>query len=98
MWFGGGAILILLIAFLIEATDNDRTWKNKEFQEARRWWAENGWGEKYGPEEVARMHKRYGYRYDPWFPELREKIIEGEKKDWGGESLTERAEKKYGIK
>lgn len=94
---GFAAIVMLLLSVFFALTDNDRTWRNKEFQEQRKFWAESGWGEKYGPEEVARRHKQYGYRYDPWFPELRDKIIEAEKRDWG-ESLTEKAEKKYNIK
>ena len=94
---GFGAVVLFLLAIFFSLTDNDRTWRNKEFQEQRRKWAEKGWGEKYGPEEVARRHKKYGYKFDPWFPELRDKIIEAEKREWNGVSLTEKAEKKYHI-
>lgn len=92
-----GAFFIFLVSIFFSATDNDRTWRDKELQEDRKRWAENGWGERYGPEEVARKHKQYGYRFDPWFPSLREKIIEAEKLKNSGKSLTEIAEKKYGI-
>lgn len=47
-------------------------------------------------ELTAKMHRKHGFMYDPWWPELREMCIEGDIRTYG-KSYTELAERKYGL-
>lgn len=89
---------MLAIQWVASSTEDDRKWKNKEYQRMRKEWAENHFEEYDGSIVPIKMHKKYGYRYDPWYPELRDKIIETEKsRDIHGESITEILEIKYNV-
>ena len=92
---GVSAIIILIIVWYMSSTDDDRRWRNKDFQRNRRVWAERGI-EYSGRDLVCRMHKKYGYKFDPWYPEFREKIIETEKAS-NGDSITEDIELEYNV-
>lgn len=85
----------LLIAVFLALTGDDRQWSSGNFQSERKARILRGSGD-LCHELTAKMHRKHGFMYDPWWPELREMCIEGDIRTYG-KSYTELAERKYGL-
>lgn len=87
--FGFMALIVVIYAVYHDANASNIAWKDGEFQRRRREAIEGGLGDIV---DSAEMHRKFGYTYDPWFPALRQKAVEGEKKLHKGFSRTEWSE------
>lgn len=60
-------IIFIAIAIYARATEKDRLWKNKNFQDTRKMFIEAG---REDPSVITEeMRSKYGYEYDPWCEE-----------------------------
>lgn len=97
--WGFTAVIMILIAVYLEVTHDARKWKNPDFQDIRKRSIESGMGDSINT--APRYHRKYGYLYDPWYPALREKVKEDERRRYTkyiGVSPTEECEQKLEAK